>query len=190
MIELLRFLYPQFQCTIHQQNVTILLILGKNLFDCVDPATIIQLSLLRLSFLAHRFEFQFIASACRSFILLYLSKLRCVTIHQHSRELIEQDDGTRVLLSSMLDVFCIWFREFAYVDDPATCEVIRTKLVQCRLSTLLASDGFQNLEDKIQWRIVQGRAKHLEKEQRSSVFAKKPMLIDERTNTMLDKHIG
>ena len=33
MIELLQFLYPQFQCTIHQQNVTTLLILGKSLLD-------------------------------------------------------------------------------------------------------------------------------------------------------------
>jgi hypothetical protein len=29
MIELLQFLYPQFQCTISNQNVTILLILGR-----------------------------------------------------------------------------------------------------------------------------------------------------------------
>jgi len=29
MIELLQFLYPQFRCTIHNENVTILLILGK-----------------------------------------------------------------------------------------------------------------------------------------------------------------
>ncbi len=32
MIELLQFLYPQFRCTINNQNVTILLILGRNLF--------------------------------------------------------------------------------------------------------------------------------------------------------------
>ena len=30
MIELLQFLYPQFQCTINNDNVTILLILGRN----------------------------------------------------------------------------------------------------------------------------------------------------------------
>jgi hypothetical protein len=30
MMELLRFLYPQFRCTIDNQNVTILFILGKN----------------------------------------------------------------------------------------------------------------------------------------------------------------
>lgn len=29
MIELLQFLYPQFHCTIHNQNITILLILGR-----------------------------------------------------------------------------------------------------------------------------------------------------------------
>jgi hypothetical protein len=32
MIELLQFLYPQFHCTINNQNVTILLILGRNIF--------------------------------------------------------------------------------------------------------------------------------------------------------------
>ena len=31
MIELLQFLYPQFHCTINNENVTILLILGKNI---------------------------------------------------------------------------------------------------------------------------------------------------------------
>jgi hypothetical protein len=31
MIELLQFLYPQFQCTINNDNVTMLLILGKNI---------------------------------------------------------------------------------------------------------------------------------------------------------------
>jgi hypothetical protein len=45
MMELLRFLYPQFQCTIHQQNVTILLILGKNFFRCVDMTTTNESSL-------------------------------------------------------------------------------------------------------------------------------------------------
>ncbi|CAF0739829.1 unnamed protein product [Adineta steineri] len=31
MIELLQFLYPQFQCTINYENVTVLLILGRSL---------------------------------------------------------------------------------------------------------------------------------------------------------------
>jgi len=33
MIELLQFLYPQFQCTINYENVTILLILGRSSID-------------------------------------------------------------------------------------------------------------------------------------------------------------
>ena len=42
MIELLQFLYPQFQCTIHQQNITILLILGRLLLNVIFCFLLLQ----------------------------------------------------------------------------------------------------------------------------------------------------
>jgi hypothetical protein len=38
MIELLQFLYPQFQCTINYENVTILLILGRSSIDMTETS--------------------------------------------------------------------------------------------------------------------------------------------------------
>jgi len=136
MIELLQFLYPQFQCTINNQNVTILLIL------------------------AHRFELNFISSACRTFILVYLSKLK--SINMYTNKLIEQDDGTRLSISSILEILCIWFREFLFINDMIVCEAILNKLAQCKIENILASKGFMDLEEKIQWKIFQARAKYLE----------------------------
>ena len=155
MIELLQFLYPQFQCTISNQNVTILLILGRIRFEPLDQTR-------RLHLLAHRFEFDFISLACRSFILLYLSKLEYISERRHGAELMEQEDGSRLLIGSMLDELCIWFREFALSDDQVACEAIRKKLVHCRVSSFLASTTFHELEEKVQWRIFRARAKHLE----------------------------
>ncbi len=65
---------------------------------------------------------------------------------------------------SILDVLCIWFREFLFMDDLMICDVILNKLAQCRISTILASNGFKDLEEKIKWKILQARAKFLEKE--------------------------
>ncbi|CAF0945295.1 unnamed protein product [Adineta ricciae] len=134
MIELLRFLYPQYHCTINNHNVTILLIL------------------------ANRFEIDFVTSACRTFILVYLSKLELSC----ANELIEQDDGTRLPISSILEILCIWFREFFYMNDTNTCRAVLDKLSQCKTSTIDASNGFKGIDEAIKWRIFQARAKHLE----------------------------
>ncbi|CAF0841000.1 unnamed protein product [Rotaria sordida] len=144
MIELLQFLYPQFRCTINNDNVTILLIL------------------------AHRFELNFISSACRTFILLYLSKLEYINMYPNGGEFIEQDDGIRLSISSILDILCIWFREFLLIDDRIACEVILNKLSQCSISSILASNGFTDLEEKMKWKIFQARAKYLENERLST----------------------
>jgi hypothetical protein len=50
------------------------------------------------------------------------------------------------------------------MDDLMICDVILNKLAQCRISTILASNGFKDLEEKIKWKILQARAKFLEKE--------------------------
>ena len=155
MIELLQFLYPQFQCTINNQNVTLLLILGRTRVMPLHRTRHPRL-------LAHRFEFDFISLACRSFILLYLSKLESIGEPGQGAELMEQEDGSRLLIGSMLDELCVWFREFALGNDQVACEAIRKKLVHCRVSNLLASATFQELEEKVQWRIFRARAKHLE----------------------------
>jgi len=132
MIELLQFLYPQFQCTINNQNVTILLIL------------------------AHRFELNFISSACRTFILVYLSKFKSINMYE------QEKDGIRLSILSILEILCIWFREFLFINDIIVCEAILNKLVQCKIENILASKGFMDLEEKIQWKIFQARAKYLE----------------------------
>ncbi|CAM4760830.1 unnamed protein product [Rotaria magnacalcarata] len=145
MIELLQFLYPQLRCTINNDNVTILLIL------------------------AHRFELNFISSACRTFILLYLSKFEYINMHPNGGEFIQQDDGIRLSISSILDILCIWFREFLLVDDRTACDAILNRLARCNSSTILASNGFMDLEDRMKWKIFQARTKYLEN-QRISEF--------------------
>jgi hypothetical protein len=132
MIELLQFLYPQFQCTINNQNITILLIL------------------------ANRFELNFISSACRTFILVYLSKFKSINMYE------QEEDGIRLSILSILEILCIWFREFLFINDMIVCEAILNKLVQCKIENILASKGFMDLEEKIQWKIFQARAKYLE----------------------------
>ena len=135
MIELLQFLYPQFQCTISNENVTILLILS------------------------HRFELTFLASACRTFILFYLSKLKLI-----KGEFIEQDDGTRLSIFSILENLCIWFREFSFNEDPIACETILNRLSQCQIGYIT----FIDLDEKIKWKIFQARAKYLEQQIKSN----------------------
>jgi hypothetical protein len=119
------------------------------------------------SLLAHRFDYQFISSACRSFICLYLSKLRGQSVYPYTNELVEQDDGTRISIMSILDMLCIWYREFSYRNDQAACKWIRTKLAACRCSSLSVSIVLRNLDEKIQWSIYQSRAKYLEKQRMS-----------------------
>ncbi|UJR21097.1 hypothetical protein I4U23_024197 [Adineta vaga] len=139
MIELLQFLYPQFRCTINNQNVTILLIL------------------------AYRFEIEFVSSACRTFLLFYLSKLEFVNKYSSDgSELIKQDDGTYLSMSSILDVLCIWFREFFYANETNTCNAILDKLSQCKVSNIDASNGFKDLEETMKWKIFRARANYLE----------------------------
>ncbi|CAF3552778.1 unnamed protein product [Rotaria socialis] len=148
MIELLQFLYPQFRRTINNDNVTILLIL------------------------AHRFELNFISSACRTFILLYLSKFEYINMYPNGGEFIQQDDGIRLSISSILDILCIWFREFLLVGDRTACDAILNRLARCNSSSILASNGFMDLEDRMKWKIFQARTKYLEN-QRISEFEQK-----------------
>ncbi|CAF0968664.1 unnamed protein product [Adineta steineri] len=146
MIELLRFLYPQFHCTINNQNVTILLIL------------------------AYRFEIDFLSSACRTFILFYLSKIEIINMYKNrNNKLIKQEDGTCLSISSIIDILCIWFREFLYINDTICCEAILNKISYCNISSIIQSNDFKNLEDNIKWRIFQVRAKYLENQYLSIV---------------------
>ncbi|CAF3690980.1 unnamed protein product [Rotaria socialis] len=138
MIELLQFLYPQFQCTMTYQNVTDLLIL------------------------AHRFEIHFILTACHTFILLYLSKFNYISTYSNGINLIEQENGLRLAISSIIDTLCIWFREFFYMNDQLVCENLLNKLCQCNISNFISSKIFNDLEEKIKYKIFQARAKHLE----------------------------
>ncbi|CAF1647231.1 unnamed protein product, partial [Didymodactylos carnosus] len=94
-IEMLKFLYPQFECTINNDNVTVLLILSQ------------------------RFELELMHSACRTFILLYLSKLEHIDLYDtvdgnKFNELIELDDGCRLSVGYILGVLTTWFREFYF----------------------------------------------------------------------------
>lgn len=152
MIELLRFVYPQFECTITKENVTILLVLGR--FSSRPSRR--NANALRVS--AQRFELQFLVSACRTFLLLFLSKLRFV-----NDDLLEQEDGTRVLISSLLDTFFIWFKEFADTNDETMSETL-LKLFS-RTSTKVLAQG--TLEEKLLGEVFRGRAKFLEHELRS-----------------------
>ncbi|CAF1391134.1 unnamed protein product [Rotaria magnacalcarata] len=138
MIELLQFLYPQFQCTMTYQNVTDLLIL------------------------AHRFEIHFILTACHTFILLYLSKFNYIPTYSNGINLIEQENGLRLAISSIIDTLCIWFREFFYMNDQLVCENLLNKLCQCNISNFISSKIFNDLEEKIKYKIFQARAKYLE----------------------------
>ncbi len=65
-------------------------------------------------------------------------------------------------MTSILEILCIWLREFLFLDDINACEAILNQLAQCKISNILASNGFMDLEEKIQWRIFQARAKYLE----------------------------
>ncbi|CAF0798612.1 unnamed protein product [Rotaria sordida] len=138
MIELLQFLYPQFQCTITYQNVTGLLILAR------------------------RFEINFILTACRTFILLYISKFNCIHTDSNGINLIEQENGLRLTISSILDILCIWYREFFYMNDQLVCENLLNKLSQCNIINFNASKIFNDLEEKLKCKIFQIRAKYLE----------------------------
>ncbi|CAF0869547.1 unnamed protein product [Adineta steineri] len=138
MIELLQFLYPQFQCTINYENVTVLLILGRSL--------------------TQRFDIYFISQSCRSFILFYLSKFNYIHMN-----LIEQENGSRLKISTILDNLLIWFREFFYINDEFICEAILEKLCQCNNSNFYLSKVFYELKENVQYHIFQARAKYLEK---------------------------
>ena len=76
--------------------------------------------------------------------------------------IIEQDDGWRLTISSILDNLCIWFREFVYGNDPLVCQNLLNKLSQCHTSNFYSSKIFNDLEDRIQCKIFQARAKYLE----------------------------
>jgi len=117
--------------------------------------------------LGHRFGIDFISSACRTFILFYLSKLEFINMYPN---VIKQEDGTCLLVSSILDILCSWFREFLYINDKIACEMILNKLARCNVSSIVASNGFKDLEEEeIKWKIFQGRAKYLENEQISTL---------------------
>ncbi|CAF3552798.1 unnamed protein product [Rotaria socialis] len=122
--------------------------------------------------LAHRFELNFISSACRTFILLYLSKFEYINMYPNGGEFIQQDDGIRLSISSILDILCIWFREFLLVGDRTACDAILNRLARCNSSSILASNGFMDLEDRMKWKIFQARTKYLEN-QRISEFEQK-----------------
>ena len=76
--------------------------------------------------------------------------------------IIEQDDGWRLTISSILDNLCIWFREFVYRNDQFVCQNLLNKLSQCYTSNFYSSKIFHDLEDRIQCQILQARAKYLE----------------------------
>ncbi len=79
-------------------------------------------------------------------------------------ELIEQEDGTRLSILTILEILCIWFREFLFNEDTFACEAILNKLSQCQIGNILLSNGFTDLEEKIKWKIFQARAKYLEQQ--------------------------
>ncbi|CAF3541115.1 unnamed protein product [Rotaria sp. Silwood1] len=145
MIELLQFLYPQFQCTITYQNVTGLLILAR------------------------RFEINFILTACRAFILLYISKFNYVHTDSNGINLIEQENGLRITISSILDILCIWYREFYYMNDQLACENLLKKLSQCNIINFNSSKIFNDLEEQLKYKIFQIRAKYLETSRTSTI---------------------
>ena len=57
----------------------------------------------------------------------------------------------------------IIFREFLYINDTNACEMVLNKLAQCKISSIVSSNGFKDLEEEIKWKIFQARAKYLEK---------------------------
>ncbi len=104
----------------------------------------------------------FLASTCRTFIIFYLSKLKLINISKG--ELIEQEDGIRLSIFSILENLCIWFREFSFNEDIFACEIILNKLSQCQIGNILSSNGFIDFDEKIKWKIFQARAKYLEQQ--------------------------
>ena len=85
-------------------------------------------------------------------------------MYANGGEFIEQDNGIRLPISSIVDVSCVWFREFLLIDDIIACEAILNKLAHYSTASIVTSNGFMDLEDKIKWRIFQARAKYLENE--------------------------
>ena len=83
-------------------------------------------------------------------------------MYPNGNELIEHDNGVRLSVSTILDSLCIWFREFMLVDDTTASEVILNKLAQCSISSIIGSNGFTDLDEKMKWRVFQARAKYLE----------------------------
>ena len=146
MIEFLQFLYPQFPCTINNENITSLLILGKDLSTGHPPIHSSVPS-------AHRFEFDLLSSACRTFIHLYVSQLKSL-----DGNLIEQKDGTRISTEILIEILSIWYREFLFDDDHSTTELILQTLSHHHLS----SKNLDEFEEKIQYRIFRARVKYLE----------------------------
>ncbi|CAF2578547.1 unnamed protein product [Rotaria sp. Silwood2] len=146
MIELLQFLYPQFQCTITFQNVTGLLILAR------------------------RFEINFISTACRTFILLYISKFNYIHTYSNGINLIEQENGLRLTISYILDILCIWYREFFYMNDQLACENLLNKLSLCHIIHFNSSKIFNDLEEKLKYKIFRIRAKYIETSRTSTIF--------------------
>lgn len=112
--------------------------------------------------LARRFKIYYIANACRTFILLYISTINYISTHSNDVDLIEHNNGLRVTISSVLDNLCIWYREFFYMNDQHACEKILNKLSQFRIKNFKISEAFNNLEEKIKIKIFQARAKYLE----------------------------
>ncbi len=84
-------------------------------------------------------------------------------MYPNNEELIEQEDGIRLSISSILEILCIWFREFFFIDDRIAYEAILNKIAQCKIANIFASNGFMDLEEKIKWKIFQARAKYLER---------------------------
>ena len=127
-----------------------------------------------MNFSAHRFEIHFISTACRAFILLYLSKFDYIRTHSNTNnDLIQQEDGSRLTISSILDSLCIWFSEFVYIDDEIVCEALLDKLSQCSISNLYSSKAFNQLNETLKYHIFQARAKHLEKSCTSTISSVK-----------------
>jgi hypothetical protein len=89
-------------------------------------------------------------------------------MYPNGNELVEQEDGSRLAISSILDILCIWLREFVFINDMIACEAILNKLSQCNISSFVSSNGFNDLEDKIKYKIFQARAKYLENERLST----------------------
>jgi len=57
-----------------------------------------------------------------------------------------------------------------YINDKIACEMILNKLARCNVSSIVASNGFKDLEEEeIKWKIFQGRAKYLENERISTL---------------------